>query len=45
MGKGREADTQMQLVLGARMPGTAFISQNDFLALCVRVGEGKMPAM
>jgi hypothetical protein len=25
----------MQLVLGARMPVTAFISQSDFLALCV----------
>jgi len=35
MGKRYEDDTRMQLVLSARMPGTAFISQNDFLKLCV----------
>lgn len=35
MGKGRKADTQTQLVLAATMHGNAFISQKDFLALCV----------
>lgn len=34
-GRGMQLTTPMQLVLGSRMPGTAFISQNDFLALCV----------
>jgi len=34
-GRGMKLTTRMQLVLGARMPGTALVSQNEFLALYV----------